>query len=108
MRIYFSLVAMLLLCLSHHVCASVVMTGTRIIYPAQASNKSIQLKNPDQQPYIVQVQVDDGSEKKPADEEDSNFLLTPNIFRMEPGSAQTVLLKYIGNSLPQNKESIFI
>lgn len=44
MRIYFSLVAMLLLCLSHHVCASVVMTGTRIIYPAQASNKSIQLK----------------------------------------------------------------
>ncbi|WP_163094855.1 fimbrial biogenesis chaperone, partial [Acinetobacter baumannii] len=55
----------------------------------------------------VQVQVDDGSEKKPADEEDSNFLLTPNIFRMEPGSAQTVLLKYIGNSLPQNKESIF-
>ena len=107
MRIYFSLVAMLLLCLSHHVCASVVMTGTRIIYPAQASNKSIQLKNPDQQPYIVHVQVDDGSEKKPADEEDSNFLLTPNIFRMEPGSAQTVLLKYIGNSLPQNKESIF-
>ena len=64
MRIYFSLVAMLLLCLSHHVCASVVMTGTRIIYPAQASNKSIQLKNPDQQPYIVQVQVDDGRIKR--------------------------------------------
>lgn len=107
MRIYFSLVATLLLCLSHHTYASIVMTGTRIIYPAQASNKSIQLKNPDQQPYIVQVQVDDGSEKKSSDEGDSNFLVTPNIFRMEPGSAQTVLLKYIGNALPQNKESIF-
>ncbi len=44
--------------------ASVVMTGSRIIYPAAASEHSIQLTNNDNFPNAVQVWLDSGDENR--------------------------------------------
>jgi P pilus assembly chaperone PapD len=84
--------------------ASVVMTGTRIIYASQLKEKSVQLRNTGKEPYIVQVQIDDGSAENKASD---SFVITPPIFRMEPGSGQSVRLMFTGKQLPQDRESLF-
>lgn len=38
--------------------ASVVMTGTRIIFPGDAKEKTIQLRNTSDQPYIINIHVE--------------------------------------------------
>lgn len=83
--------------------ANVVMTGTRIIFPGGSKEKTIQLRNNDDQPYIVNIQVDDGQ----GSDNNSVFISTPQIFRMEPSSGQSVRLIYTGENLPQDRESIF-
>lgn len=82
------------------------MTGTRIIYPAQAREKTVQLRNTDTQPFIVQVQTDDGRKTEQTDS-DGDFIITPQIFRMEPNAGQSIRLMYTGKALPQDRESMF-
>ncbi|EPY7113980.1 fimbrial biogenesis chaperone [Klebsiella variicola] len=84
--------------------ASVVMTGTRVIFPSSSMEKTIQLKNPDAQPYVVQLQMTDENGK--ADDK-SPFIPVPPVFRMEPNTGQSVRLIYKGKGLPQDKESVF-
>lgn len=106
MRTYFTLLTTLFLFFSQFASASVVMTGTRIIYSAQAREKTVHLRNTAQQPYIVQVQTDDGK-RRDAIEADDNFIITPPIFRMEPNAGQSIRLIYNGKSLPEDRESLF-
>ncbi len=82
------------------------MTGTRVIYPAQAREKTVQLRNTAQQPYIVQIQTDDGK-RSDTIEAEGDFVITPQIFRMEPNAGQSIRLIYKGKSLPQDRESLF-
>ncbi len=106
MRTYFPLFTAFFLFFSQYVCASVVMTGTRIIYSAQAREKTVQLRNTAQQPYIVQIQTDDGKRSNTS-ETDGDFIITPPIFRMEPNAGQSVRLIYNGKALPEDRESLF-
>ncbi|HBT4924923.1 molecular chaperone [Klebsiella pneumoniae] len=84
--------------------ASVVMTGTRVIFPSTATEKTIQLKNSGDQPYVVQMQMA-GENGKPDDS--SPFTLVPPVFRMEPHTGQSVRLIFTGKTLPQDRESVF-
>ena len=105
MSTYSTLLVTLFLIISQSAFASVVMTGTRIIYPAQTREKSVQLRNMDNQPYIVQVETDKG--QKNSATEDGDFVVTPQIFRMEPNAGQSVRLMYVGKNLPQDREAVF-
>ena len=87
--------------------ASVVMTGTRVIFPEQAKEKTVQLRNPDNKAYLLQMQIDDHEEIKEKADSSSSFIVTPQIFRMEPNSGQSIRIKYIGDNLPQDRETIF-
>lgn len=85
--------------------ASVVMTGTRIIFPESAKEKTIQLKNMDSTPYIVQIQLE---KSDAAINALSQFLITPQIFRVEPNSGQSIrMINTGGGQLPNDRESIF-
>jgi len=100
-----------LLCASNHPAqASVVMTGTRVIYPAALPGKTLQLSNPDAHPYLVQVWLDAGDENSEPGAADNGapFIANPPIFRMEPGSGQAVRLMPTDTStLPTDRESLF-
>jgi len=90
--------------------ASVVMTGTRVIYPAALAGKTLHLSNPDAHPYLVQVWLDAGDEDSGPDAADNGapFIANPPIFRMEPGSGQAVRLMPTDTSaLPGDRESLF-
>lgn len=85
--------------------ASVVMTGTRIIFPSGVNEKIIQFSNPDPQPYIMQLQL---TKENNQPDLQAPFVLLPPVFRMEPHTGQSVRLIANGTAaLPQNKESLF-
>ncbi|HBC5730532.1 TPA: molecular chaperone [Escherichia coli] len=85
--------------------ASIVMTGTRVIFPSGLNEKMIQFTNSDPQPYIMQLQLTT-VDNQPAPQ--APFILLPPVFRMEPYSGQTIRLISNGTAtLPQNRESVF-
>lgn len=87
--------------------ASVVMTGTRVIYYEGMKDKTIQLTNNDNHPNVVQIWLDNGSESSANEIADIPFIVSPQIFRLEAKSGQIIRLMFIGNKLPKDRESIF-
>ncbi|MCI9740281.1 molecular chaperone [Proteus mirabilis] len=88
-----------------NVTASVIMTGTRVVFSSVLTEKIIQFKNPDSQPYVIQLQLTTADNKP---DPSAPFVLVPPVFRMEPHTGQSVRLIANGTeNLPENKESIF-
>lgn len=87
--------------------ASVVMTGTRVIYAANATEKTIQLTNNDDRPNLMQVWVDKGNPDSTIEKADAPFVVTPQVFRMESRNGQMVRLIFTGDDLPKDRESLF-
>ncbi|MHC8346674.1 fimbrial biogenesis chaperone [Pseudomonas sp. RT6P73] len=86
---------------------SVVLVGTRIIYPASVSEKSLQFNSQDAYPNLVQIWVDKGNPQSKPETADAPFVATPQIFRMNPNAGQLVRLVYTGSNLPADRESVF-
>lgn len=97
------LTLLLLMGIAGNSCASVVMTGTRIIYSGNTREKTIQLHNTSEQPYIVNAQIDNEQDPKHS----VPFFVTPQTFRIEPSSGQSIRLIFTGEKLPQDRESIY-
>lgn len=87
--------------------ASVVMSGTRVIYPAAIREKALQLTSHDAYPNLVQIWVDKGDPASTPQTADAPFIASPQIFRMNPKAGQIVRLVYTGKDLPQDRESVF-
>ncbi|MBN3734950.1 fimbria/pilus periplasmic chaperone [Burkholderia sp. Tr-20390] len=93
--------------LSAHAHASVVISGTRIIFPAHEREVTIKITNEGKTPALIQTWLDKGSANESPDKIDVPFILTPSMFRMEPGKGQTLRLIYSKEPLPADKESLF-
>jgi P pilus assembly protein, chaperone PapD len=87
--------------------ASVVITGTRVIYPGDAREKTVQLTNKDAFPNVVQAWIDVNDPASTPDTAKAPFLVNPAVSRMAPGSGQTLRILYTGSGLPQDRESLF-
>lgn len=103
--------AALLLCLATMVigsaAASVTMLGNRVIYPAQAREKTLEFSNDDAVPALIQIWLDIDNAKSTPATADAPFVASPQIFRMNPHSGQMVRLVYSGKGLPADRESLF-
>ena len=103
-------VAAACLWLSSSALADIVMAGTRIVYPATTKQVSVRLTNAGKQSSLVQVWTDRSATQSPftpTDLADAPFLVTPPIFRIDSGRSQTLRLRYAGEALPQDRESVF-
>ncbi|MFR0693625.1 molecular chaperone [Enterobacterales bacterium AE_CKDN230030158-1A_HGKHYDSX7] len=87
--------------------ASVVITGTRVIYPAEAREKTVQMTNQDAFPNVIQSWIDVNDPASTPDTAKAPFLVNPAVSRMAPGSGQTLRILYTGSGLPQDRESLF-
>lgn len=98
---------LLLLIQAHPACADVVVNATRVIYPGNAREVTVQLTNNGSTPSLVQAWLDRGNPKVSPDKSDAPFVLTPPIFRIDPHKGQTLRLMYTGQALPRDRESVF-
>lgn len=109
MRLFFVLLT--LLTFGQLAYASVVVMGTRVIYPSDQSEVNIQVTNKGNTPALVQAWVDQYSEpnapKQDTKEQDIPFVLSPPVFRINPQEGQTIRLMYVGSDLPEDRESVF-
>ncbi|MDM4205598.1 fimbrial biogenesis chaperone [Klebsiella spallanzanii] len=88
-------------------CASVVITGTRVIYPATEREVTVKMENKGSSPVLIQSWVDNGDPTSTPDTAKAPFLLTPPINRVNAGKGQTLRIRFTGETLPQDKESVF-
>lgn len=88
--------------------ASVVVTGTRVIYPADAREVTVKLNNDGSSPALIQSWIDNGDPQATPDIASSPFILTPPIARIDSQKGQTLRIRFAGDkTLPQDRESVF-
>ncbi|MFL1552223.1 molecular chaperone [Pseudomonas sp. D47] len=86
---------------------SVVLVGTRVIYPETDKEKSLQFNSQDDYPNLVQIWLDRGKPQSEPDTADAPFVVTPQIFRISPHAGQLARLVFTGADLPKDRESVF-
>ncbi|SFO52068.1 fimbrial chaperone protein [Candidatus Pantoea varia] len=88
--------------------ASVVMTGSRVIYSSDAKSVDVQLRNNDDFPYVIQAWFDGGDSKSTPATGKAPFVVTPPTFRIAAKDGQVLRIFFTGgNILPQDRESVF-
>ena len=91
--------------LSH---ANVVMTNTRVIFKAENKDQTLQFNNQGATPYLVQIWLDSGNVDSTPSKTDAPFMVTPQVFRINPNAGQTARLIYTGDHQHlTDRESIF-
>lgn len=92
----------------HSVFSSVIMTGSRIIYPSDAKSVDVQLRNDDDFPYVIQAWFDNGDSNSTPATGKAPFVVTPPTFRIPAKNGQVLRIFFSGDkALPQDRESIF-
>lgn len=112
MRSLRSLVAALLLfaAASGAAQAGVVLLGTRVVYPGQAKEKTLQMTNRGDKPAVVQSWIDDDQPNVDPHQIHVPFVLTPALSRLDPNQGQALRLHYVpdpAKPLPDDRESVF-
>ena len=87
--------------------AAIQITGTRVIYPADEREVTVQLQNNGSSPRLLQAWVDSGDASQGASDSSAPFMITPPITRVEPGKGQSLRLMFTGANLPGDRESVF-
>lgn len=87
--------------------ASVVIAGTRVVFPAASGEVTVRLSNEGNQPALVEAWIDDGDAKSTPDTAKVPFLVTPPLARMNVGKGQSIRIVYTGQPLPKDRESLF-
>jgi len=97
------------LCLMAPAFASVVISGTRVVFNAEQGATTVQLTNKDTRPALVEAWVDAGNIHSTPDNTDAPFLVTPPLFRMDAHAGQSLRILYVGakHGLPGDRESLF-
>ena len=101
------LTALALLAASVPAHASVVITGTRIIFAAQEREATVNLVNNGKDPSLVQVWVDDGDTRAAPETIQVPFTVTPVLARVEPAQGQSIRLLHTGSPMASDRESLF-
>ncbi|AOI73746.1 pilus assembly protein [Burkholderia ubonensis] len=109
MKIFKSLpvLALLSALMTSHAYASIVISGTRVVFPSTEREVTLKLTNEGKTPALVQAWIDNGEQHASPDDIEVPFTLTPAMFRMESGKGQTLRLIHTGEPMPTDKESLF-
>ncbi|RWR02353.1 hypothetical protein ED28_08205 [[Pantoea] beijingensis] len=94
---------------STQVFASVVINGTRVIYPSSEKEITLRLENKGDKSSLVQVWIDTGDSSAKVSQIDVPFIILPPVSRIEPSQGQTLRISYTGtgSNLPHDRESVF-
>lgn len=82
--------------------AGVIVGGTRVIYPEGSKDVSISVENKDETPYLIQSWIENAK-----GDEQSDFIITPPLFRLNQDKANVLRIFLTDNKLPDDRESLF-
>ncbi|HEQ3521848.1 TPA: fimbria/pilus periplasmic chaperone [Citrobacter freundii] len=81
----------------------IVLSGTRLIYPAETKQTSVSVRNTSKQSnFLVQSWVEDANGQKSTD-----FIVTPPLYVSGPENENTLRIMYAGKPLPGDKETLY-
>lgn len=87
--------------------ADVVINGTCIIFNAKDNESTVQLKNRGNNPYLLQLWIDDGNPDARPGNSNVPFLIAPPVVRIDKDKGQAVRIMATNPALPQDRESLF-
>ena len=89
--------------------AEIIIHGTRVVYPSDAREVTLQLSNDGESPSLVQVWIDEGDPSSTPDQSKAPFILTPPISRVEGQKSQFIRITSlpIVDALSKTEESLF-
>jgi P pilus assembly chaperone PapD len=87
--------------------ASVVVSSTRVVFPAQDGEVTVRLSNVGTRPALVEAWIDSGDVNSTPDKANTPFLITPPLFRMEAHKDQNLRILATQAPLPSDRESLF-
>ncbi|MEG1398877.1 MAG: fimbria/pilus periplasmic chaperone [Acinetobacter sp.] len=89
--------------------AEIILHGTRVIYPSDAREVTLQVSNNGSKPSLVQAWIDDGDPKSTPDQSKVPFMITPPISRVDPTKSQSLRISALPNAaqLDQKKETVY-
>ena len=87
--------------------ASVILSTTRVIFNSADKEATVQIRNPDSVPKLIQSWIDIGDKNALPDLVDAPFQILPPVFRVNEGKGQALRILALPNELPQDRESVF-
>jgi chaperone protein EcpD len=87
--------------------SSVVITGTRVVYPADKKEVTVKINNNGAKPVLVQSWIDEGDVASTPSNSSAPFVISPPVSRVDAGKGQSLRLMFTGAPLPADKESVF-
>ncbi|MEO5810590.1 MAG: fimbria/pilus periplasmic chaperone [Rhodanobacter sp.] len=87
--------------------ATVVIAGTRVVFPAANGEVTVRLNNDGSTPALVEAWIDSGNPDSTPDTAKVPFLITPPLVRMNAGKGQSLRIVYTGQPLSNDRESLF-
>jgi P pilus assembly chaperone PapD len=93
--------------LSHNsiIYAGFAISSNRVIYNESEREHSLILANINEYPIVAQTWVDNGVGYP--DQSTAPFIVLPAVFKMNPKGIQAVRIIHNGNTMPQDRESVF-
>lgn len=89
--------------------ASVVIVGTRIIYPSGSNGISVQLLNKANSVHLAQTWIDDGQPDAKPEDLHVPFIVSPAVVKVAGNNGQTLKIKRVGDGskLPKDREAVY-
>ncbi len=88
--------------------AGVVISGTRVVFPAEKREVSLRVENNGEVSSLVQAWIDRGEgDAAEAGAAKVPFLIRPPIFRVDGGRSQVLRIVHSGEPMAQDRESLY-
>lgn len=100
-------VGIVLLLVSFQTLASLVVQGTRVIFPSDKKMVSIQLINHSEQHTLTQSWVDEGNIESTPETTNAPFMVVPPINKIAANEGVQLRIHFLGDNLPMDRESIY-
>ena len=89
--------------------AEIIIHGTRVIYPSDAREITLQVSNNGDKPSLVQAWIDEGNASSTPDQSQAPFMITPPISRVDAKKGQALRIAALPktSSLSKTQETIY-
>jgi P pilus assembly chaperone PapD len=87
-----------------HAEAGVLVGATRVVFDGKKREASLSVKNEEKIPFVVQTWLDNGDDQR---KDGTPFVVTPPIFRLDPGKENILRVMYSGQGAPTDRESVY-